>query len=527
MLTEQFIASIGVPEKAASTNVAKDAAILIHEYQPLRTQRSVFKKSATPPNCLALSESHIFAAQAQKAIVNVYSRSHGNLEATVPFTDRITCLSLACADTVLVMGTSEGRLFLWETASGRQVTTSQAHLQAVTRVVLDPTGNFILSASEDSTIHVWSILDLLSFSVSGVGPHSPVRTFASHRTGITALVLGHSSGSSNFAVSTSADKTCFIWDYHNNSTLRTYLLPEVPTCAVVDVVDRAIYIGYEDGGVQKLDLYGSSTGKRNLASRSTDGSVPIQPSASSRWQSPERSVGAVHDISLSFDSCTVLTGHSSGVVLAWDIARNGLASSVLQIPLAGPVTNLRFLPVDGYQDSQALHGVQSTPIVKPKFGAFDSASGQVPGNYVQNVQLTRDAHVTRKSSFRGALYGHSFSAAILDEGLQELQQHRRGSSAKGVQEEDDAEDFVALDDASDRRQVSLEDQNIALKSELEALRRVQAASFEKIERISSEKKVLLDREQKRLQRTASANRVPVNGAGDVHFGADDSESSDD
>lgn len=115
MLTETFLASISTAAKAPNTSAhTKDAAIFVHEFQPLAAQRAVFKKSATPANCLAVSASHIFAAQAEKAVVHVYSREKGNQEAIVPFPERIHSLALACHDTVLVLGTEGGRIFLWE-----------------------------------------------------------------------------------------------------------------------------------------------------------------------------------------------------------------------------------------------------------------------------------------------------------------------------------------------------------------------------------------------------------------------------
>jgi pre-rRNA-processing protein IPI3 len=114
MLSEHFIASILTPAKAPNTSVTKDAGIFVHELQPIASQRSIFKKSATPPQCLAVSEWHIFAAQQGKAVVHVYNREKGNQEAVIPFRERITCLVLACRDTVLVLGTEEGRILLWE-----------------------------------------------------------------------------------------------------------------------------------------------------------------------------------------------------------------------------------------------------------------------------------------------------------------------------------------------------------------------------------------------------------------------------
>lgn len=63
-------------------------------------------------NCVAVNDTHIFAAQHEKAYVHVYSRQRGNQEAFVAFPERIRCLTLA--GDVLVCGTAEGRLMLWE-----------------------------------------------------------------------------------------------------------------------------------------------------------------------------------------------------------------------------------------------------------------------------------------------------------------------------------------------------------------------------------------------------------------------------
>lgn len=114
MLSEHFIASLGALRKTPNTSVAKDAAIFDYEFQPLPAQRAVFKKSSTPPNCLAVSATHVFAAQFDKAVVHVYGKEKGNQEVTIPFPERIGCIALACNDTVLLLGTEKGRIILWE-----------------------------------------------------------------------------------------------------------------------------------------------------------------------------------------------------------------------------------------------------------------------------------------------------------------------------------------------------------------------------------------------------------------------------
>lgn len=114
MLSEHFIAAISTPSKTPDTSVAKDAGIFFFQSQPLAGQKAVFKKSAAPPNCVAVSQSHIFASQLEKAVVHVYNREKGNQEAIVPFQERVTALALVAGDEVLVLGTESGRVLLWE-----------------------------------------------------------------------------------------------------------------------------------------------------------------------------------------------------------------------------------------------------------------------------------------------------------------------------------------------------------------------------------------------------------------------------
>lgn len=112
MLSEDIISSVCGPPIAANTAVSKDIGIYAHSLTPSWATKSTFKKSSAPRHCVAVSETHIFAAQDQKAHVHVYSRDRGNQEALVAFPERIR--SLALAHNVLILGTSEGRLILWE-----------------------------------------------------------------------------------------------------------------------------------------------------------------------------------------------------------------------------------------------------------------------------------------------------------------------------------------------------------------------------------------------------------------------------
>lgn len=119
MLSECFIASTLASGRTPASATLRDVGVCLHEFQPSPTLRSTFKKSSTSANCLAANPSHVFAAQAEKAIVHVYSRERGNQEATVPFPERIRSIATAGGKNgdILVLGTEGGRLILWEVRS--------------------------------------------------------------------------------------------------------------------------------------------------------------------------------------------------------------------------------------------------------------------------------------------------------------------------------------------------------------------------------------------------------------------------
>ncbi len=120
MLEERFVAATAAPERVSQS--IKDLGIHLYEFQPLPAPISSFKKSSAKPNCLAVSASHIFAAQAEKAVIHVYSRDNGNQEAVIPFPERVRSIAIAGNSDgagLLVLGTESGRVILWEVSFSR------------------------------------------------------------------------------------------------------------------------------------------------------------------------------------------------------------------------------------------------------------------------------------------------------------------------------------------------------------------------------------------------------------------------
>ncbi|KXT08834.1 hypothetical protein AC579_8304 [Pseudocercospora musae] len=511
MLTEHYIVSLGVPLKRPGRNLAKGAGIFEHEYQPLQQQRAVFPKSATPANGLAVADTHIFAAQHDTGLLHVYSRDQGRQEGTVAFNERISCIALACNDAVLLLGTQQGRVFAWEVCTGRQVSTTQAHLHAVTALCVDATSNFLLSASNDAAVHVWSIPALLSFATAPIA--RPLTTFSSHRADITALCVGHAASHCNFALSFSTDRTCLIWDYRANHLLRTYLLPAVPSSAVLDPADRIVYVGYEDGSVQSLDLYTSLAKDLTAVHAGNDAAVPVQPPPKSLWSLSDSSYGSVLSMSISHDGSTIITGHQSGNVLTWDVAR-GQARALGHLPFHAPVSNLIFLPVTALRDQHSPgKSIRINEIVKPKFGAWNTPEGgAVPANYNMHVQLSADLAATN-SEFRENITTPTFSPELLDEGLSELASWGRNAWQVNRDAGPGEDDFTALDGPASIARAT-EQENAHLRAQLRAMQNVQKKVLEKMTKLSDEKRALLKKEQRRLARRSANGQDGVSNEED-------------
>lgn len=390
-LSENFITSILAKPKTANTAIAKDIGIYTHTLHPSYTVDSAFKKSSTKPSCLAVSSTHIFAAQADKAVIHVYSRERSNQESLISFPERIHSIALL-NDGLLALGTAEGRIILWEVMSGRQVSTPTSHLQPVTCITGD--SEFVISGSEDSNILVWSVPQLLS--LSSTGTPEPLRNLSNHRAGITALVMGHSTSGTNVLVSASKDNTAIVWNYHSGELLRTFLLPSTPSALAMDPCDRAVYIGFEDSSVQLVDLFNPTSSTNSLFDANAQ-ATPISIKSEPLSGAPS-TLERVNCLGVSYDGTTLLSGHQSGKIVQWETGPRKFSSELTD--LNSPVTNLHMLSPFSKQ-----HTVKAFNISKPKLGE---------GNHMLVVQLNGGLEESASKEEVG------FAEDILEDAIMEL-----------------------------------------------------------------------------------------------------------
>lgn len=395
----------------------------------------------------------------------------------------------------------------------------QSHLQAVTTIAVDQSSKYFLTGSADSTVLVWTFASILSYyqgsdaSFSTSSTRVPRHTLTTHRAPVTGLATGHSSHTSNFAVSISEDKSALVWHISTGSLLRTYLLLDIPRCIVLDPADRASYVGYQDGSIQVLDFF-SSDALVNIADEHGL-SAPIQADPQAKWSPPVPSsdsksvVGAALCLAVSFDGARLLSGHQSGKVTTWDIGNGRYDGEICVLP--GPVTNLQFLDPPEIPQAQKSSFKIAT-VMKPKIDSSNSADLEHAVFVGELVNDTSTIHLQPLGSqqtlafgddFKSALSTIGFSGELLWQGvnqLQEIQEQRQKKSAshgKTVTEADQNDDFIPLDAESehdekdDEQQSVAEDETDILKKQVQSLQNTQKESFKIMRELRKEREVLL------------------------------------
>ncbi|KAJ9155615.1 WD domain-containing protein [Pleurostoma richardsiae] len=409
MLVEEFFSAICGPPLASNTAISKDVGIYAHTLWPSYAAKSSFKKSQTPPNCLVANETHVFAAQNDRAYVHVYSRMRGNQEAFVPFTEKIRCLTLAGDGTVLVLGSAEGRVMLWETCTGRLVTTPATHVQAVSCLAATP--YHLLTGSEDSNVHVWNLTQLLE--LGSTAEFEPERRLSNHRGAITGLVAGQGiNPDTSICVSASRDKTCIIWNYQTGVTLRTLLFPSSPLCIALDPCSRALYVSSEDGSIFSIGFFGT---KALLGPQSDEAASTVVQVSQPFGAVPSESRPATC-LGVSYDGSVLLSGHPKGQIHLWNLGDSGANSSIRELGnLNAAVTNIVFVsPLSSEQKP-----TKPWTVVKPT---------QAEGQYTLTTQF--EADFGTETRFNSMLETPGFSQEVLESAILSLQQPSAPTSGR-------------------------------------------------------------------------------------------------
>lgn len=256
----------------------------------------------------------------------------------------------------------------------------------------------IISGSDDSDIHVWSLAQLLDLDAGD--EHEPERSLPNHRAAVTSLSASQDSNpDTSIVVSASKDKSCIIWNYRSGEVLRSLLFPSFPLCVALDPASRALFASCEDLSLYLVEFFAE---KPLLGPSAEDASTVVQ--VSSPFGLMPTDAGAASCLAVSYDGTQLLTGHPKGQILKWDVADNKTPVEVANLNAA--VTNIVFL--SPFEDTKLT---MAHTIVKPS---------QAERSYTITTQFNSD--LGAESRLDTLLRTPGFSQQVLEDAISQLQQ---------------------------------------------------------------------------------------------------------
>jgi WD40 repeat protein len=226
---------------------------------------------------------------------------------------------------LVLSGSDDKALKLWDVASGRELRSFTGHGGAVNSVAISPNGRLVLSGSNDRSVRLWELVSgrelgklvghgdgvtAVAFTPNGrlalsgswdrslklwdLATGRTIRSFAGHRDGVTSLAI---SADGKLALSGSRDKTLKLWDLESGSELRTFAGHGSQVNSVAFTADGKLAISGSGDHIVKLWDVGSGQELRSV----------------------DRQADLVFAMALSPDGKLALSGGSGTAAKLWDV----------------------------------------------------------------------------------------------------------------------------------------------------------------------------------------------------------------
>lgn len=128
----------------------------------------------------------------------------GVLDTLTGHSESINCVAISPDGQLLVSGSEDNTIKLWDFHSGEELATLEGHEAGVKAVVISPDGQLLVSGSADSTIKLWQLPDNLNEPICP----DPIYTLSGHADWVKCLAI---SPDGQTLASGSHDKTIKLW----------------------------------------------------------------------------------------------------------------------------------------------------------------------------------------------------------------------------------------------------------------------------------------------------------------------------
>ncbi|RPD76575.1 WD40 repeat-like protein [Lentinus tigrinus ALCF2SS1-7] len=320
---------------APSVSGSGPGTFSLHDIQT-GTSLASWKQTSAGLHCAAAVQTRdgqggfMLAAQQDKSILNVYNYQKDQLALKIVLPEKLSALAMDPRGKYCAGATAQGRIFLWEVASGIMYNSWDAHYRQINVLQFTHDGAALLAGSEDSGVSIWSIPKLLDDALQNELP-TPYCNFTDHTLPVTEIVCGVGSFPSCRILTASVDHTVKLWDPASKALLTTFYFPQPISSVVWDPTERLFFAASADGSIHQVNLFRQREGKFSHPTMEAVGGAGVsdvirindtEPSASKKRLI---SVGEpVTTMAMSLTSSMLLAGTATGLIHVYDIASHQL-----------------------------------------------------------------------------------------------------------------------------------------------------------------------------------------------------------
>jgi pre-rRNA-processing protein IPI3 len=383
---------------------------------------------------------YVVAAQSKKPVINVYHWGKPQIHYQCHIQEITTSLASDPTGTYLLGGTKRGWIYIWEIATGKLLTSFQAHFKAVTHLHVTVKSDLFISAGEDGMARAWDMCSILgsqnikpstsSSSSSSSSKRSPgiqpYRSWNPHTLPIKGMhVLEY--GTSIRIITCSLDRNVIIHDLYMNKQIHRIAMPQSCESLICNTSADYIFVGSSNGTIFVIDLSNTSAAKHapHASIMTTTGRIgettTISSSTTTSYDNnnttPIKSYleghsKAVVSLSISADDKHLISGSDDGSARVWDIGSFQCLHEIVQPRSVSNVISIKcpemlqnatatrpklspFEHLKKYTDETTNKGAKSDSnnfcIISPRiFGNSIELCARTKGNNIDSICAARE-----------------------------------------------------------------------------------------------------------------------------------------
>lgn len=322
----------------------------------LSTYRS--STSLIPRHCIdRIGYQYLINGYQNSPLVHVWSldgKDRLHLKLILPGNVGALCVT---ADGNYCLTAIDTRLYIWQLASGYLLAVLDGHYQSIRVVRVTNDQSYFITGGDDGIILIWNLAKVIvpdsrqSFSV--VDGHSsrlePDRTITNSSTAIIDIHIGHGGGpNGRFVVCSEQSSTVKMYQLPTGIHLASITFPQSIVSAVMDRMERALFVGSTNGPVYEVLLsrvWQQTQREGDHQSVHLDLScIDDDDDEKSSDQNRQVMIGhtrAVYSMAITIDGQALLTGSQDQTIRLWHI---GSHQCMRTVHCKGPVSNLMVWP---------------------------------------------------------------------------------------------------------------------------------------------------------------------------------------